>query len=120
MRLHLPSLILGGALVSSLAVSGWVVAAQGPCPTGETCYKGHVLAFNPADGPVQALTVKTTSLTTETLDGTATAGTASLVIFAFKDGQYVQWGDPLPDYAKTGVLSTADAKDTFGLAELGQ
>lgn len=119
MRLHLPSMILAWAMVASLGVSGWAMAARDDCPSGQTCYEGHVLEFNPADGPIQFLVIKDTSLTTTTLDGEATTGTAILVEF-FSDGDhYTQRGDPFPAYAKNGVLATATTKDTFGLTKIG-
>ena len=118
MKFHLPSVLLGAALVSSLAVSGIAMAAKQQCPEDATCYDGHVLEFNPDDGPVQFLVVKSTSLTTTTLDGQSVAGTATLVEFASDGDRYVQRGDPLPPYAKVGVLANANTGDTFGLAEV--
>ena len=118
MKLHLPSAILGAVLVSGLAVSGWASAAKNDCPEGSTCFQGHVLEFNPDDGPIQFLVVRTTSLTTTTLDGQSASGTATLVEFVSDGDGYVQRGDPLSAYPKVGVLANANTGDTFGLAEV--
>lgn len=119
MNRHLEAVILGTTLVSCLAMSGHVLAAKAPpCPEGATCYDGHVLEFNPDDGPVQFLVVKATSLTTTTLDGQATSGTATLVEFDSDGDTFVQRGDPLPPYPKTGVLANANTGDTLGLRDL--
>lgn len=116
--IRLPTAILGAALAGGIALSGIAMAAKPPCPDGSTCYDGHVLEFNPDDGPVQFLVVASTSLTVTTLDGQMVSGTATLVEFASDGDRYVQRGDPLPAYPKTGVLANANTGDTFGLAEV--
>jgi hypothetical protein len=103
-------IVFGGGFVAS--------AAKNECPEESTCFSGHVLEFDPDDGPVQFLVVRSTSLTTTTLDGQSVAGTATLVEFVSDGDRYVQKGDPLDAYPKIGVLANANTGDTFGLAEI--
>jgi hypothetical protein len=113
-------ILLGSAVLCFTLATGTLALAAKPdqCPEGATCYSGHVLEFNPDEGPVQFLVVKSTSLTTTTLDGQSVAGTATLVEFASDGDRYTQRGDPLPPYPKVGVLANANTGDTFGLAEI--
>ena len=114
MKLHLPSVLLGVTLVSGLAVSGTVsLAAKNACASGQTCYDGHVLEFDPADGPVQILSVESTSLVTTSLDGQSTTGATTLVVYASDGDHYVQVGDPIGPYAKIGNLANVNAGDTL-------
>lgn len=106
------------------AQRGLPVRAEGAidaCPAGAaagaTCYQGHELEFDPADGPIQFLCVATTVQTTSTLDGQTTSSTATLVEYASDGDRYVRRGEPLT-YAKVGVLASADVLDTFGIEEL--
>lgn len=105
-------------LLCILALPATLVLAQDACPATATCYEGHELEFDAADGPVQWLVVATTVRTTTTLDGQTTSETATLVEFALTGDTFKQRGEPLT-YGKAGVLKTADVGDTFGLAEIG-
>lgn len=112
-------LTLALALTASLAFSGAVAAAQETiCPAAATCYAGHELEFDIADGPIQFLVVETTVETTTTLDGQTTSETATLVEFRSNGDMFVLTGDAAT-YPKIGVLVTADVGDTFGVIELG-
>lgn len=120
MKLHLPSLVLGGMLVSGLAISGWAMAAKDVCPEGSTCYEGHVLEFDEDDGPIQFLAINTTSLTTTSLDGQSIDGTVQFAEFVMGDDDlYVQRGNALPPYPKVGEFANANVGDTYVLIKAG-
>ena len=115
------SRLLAAALVAVLLTGMTPAIAQQPdaCPETATCYEGHELEFDPADGSIQFLVVRTDATVTTTLDGQTTQETATLVEFLSNGDTYEQRGNPLPPFRKTGVLATADVGDTFGLTEIG-
>lgn len=110
--------LLAAALIAALLTGMTPAIAQQPatCPTTATCYDGHELEFDKADGPVQFLVVATTVRTTTTLDGQTTSETATLVEFASTGDRFEQRGDALT-YPKTGALADADVGDTLVLVE---
>lgn len=103
-------------LLCILALPATLALAQDACPATATCYEGHELEFDTADGPVQFLVVATTVRTTTTLDGQTTSETATLVEFASTGDRFEQRGDALT-YPKTGALADADVGDTLVLVE---
>lgn len=113
-RTRIPILLATLAVV--LGLGGIASAQPDTCPAMATCYEGHELVFDVADGPVQFLVVATTVRTTTTLDGQTTSETATLVEFASNGDTFSQRGDPLT-YAKSGALANADVGDTFVLTE---
>lgn len=108
-------LILGALMAAMLPPN--IALAQDACPATATCYEGHELEFDKADGNIQFLVVATTVRTTTTLDGQTTSETATLVEFASTGDRFEQRGDALT-YPKTGALADADVGDTFGIIEI--
>lgn len=105
-------------VLCSMVLPGAVALAQDACPATATCYEGHELEFDKADGPIQFLVVETIVKTSTTLDGQTTSSTVRLAEFRSDGDGYVLVADDLR-YPKAGVLATADLLDTFGLAEIG-
>lgn len=103
-------------LLCILALPATLVLAQDTCPATATCYEGHELEFDKADGYVQALVVKTTVTTTTNLDGQQTTETVTLAIFA-SNGDTYDLVDTLT-YPKSGELATADLGETFAFREI--
>lgn len=105
-------------LLCILALPATLALAQDACPATATCYEGHELEFDAADGPVQFLVVETVVKTSTTLNGQTTSSTVRLAEFRSDGDRYVFVTDDLR-YPKAGVLATADLGDTFALAEIG-
>jgi len=105
-------------VLCGMVLPGAVALAQDACPVQATCYEGHELEFDKADGPIQFLVVETIVKTSTTLDEQTTSSTVRLAEFRSDGDRYVLVADDLR-YPKTGVLATASLGDTFGLTEIG-
>lgn len=108
-------MVILGALMAAMLPPN-IALAQDACPATATCYEGHELEFDKADGYVQALVVKTTVTTTTNLDGQQTTETVTLAIFA-SNGDTYDLVDTLT-YPKSGELATADLGETFAFREI--
>lgn len=108
-------LILGALMAAMLPPN--IALAQDACPATATCYEGHELEFDAADGQIQFLVVRTDTTVTTTLDGQSTRESVTLAQFVNEGDRFVFLKEfKLP---KGGNLATGDVGDTFGLVEIG-
>ena len=106
------AILLCGALLPAT-----LVLAQDACPATATCYEGHELEFDKADGNIQFLVVRTDTTVTTTLDGQSTRESVTLAQFVSDGDRFVFLKEfKLP---KAGNLASADVADTFALVEIG-
>ena len=104
-------------VLCGMVLPATLVLAQDACPATATCYEGHALEFDAADGSIQFLVVRTDTTVTTTLDGQTTRESVTLAQFVSDGDHFVYLKDfKLP---KTGTLASGDVGDTFALVEIG-
>lgn len=103
-------------LLCILALPATLVLAQDTCPATATCYEGHELEFDKADGSIQFLVVRTDTTVTTTLDGQSTRESVTLAQFVNDGDRFVFLKEF--KFSKTGNLASGDIGDTFALSEV--
>lgn len=104
-------------VLCGMVLPGAIALAQDACPVAHVCvdYEGSTIILDPADGPVQAVTVKERAVTLTGFDGSSTRHQAILAVYIANGDSYEFTKEVTVDVE--GQFSGAELETFYHLSE---